>query len=235
MYIVVSKFNKNYLQFLLFFLLLISGVFLIPQKVCSQKSSDIGFFAGVASYQGDINPYLPFYSPGFALGPIYRYSFHPRTSVRASGIYHFLKGNDLDFSNVIQQNRAVSFHSNYIDLSATWEFNFLPYRSSFRKTKYSPYVFAGLGYHILLTSDIPATNHLTVPFGLGIKANIYKRLSGGVECSFRKTFTDNIDGISNFSTDDNYRLFGNKDWYTFAGIFFTFKIFNYKEDCPAYD
>ncbi len=206
-----------------------------PQISFSQRNADIGIFYGISYYQGDINPYLPFYSSGFAIGALYRYNFHPRTSVRTSGKYHRLSGNDFDFANEIQQDRGASFHSEYIDLSATWEFNFLPYRTAFRKTKYSPYVSAGLGYHVLLSSDVTGKNHLTIPFGLGIKANIFKRLSGGMEYSFRKTFTDNLDGVSNFSFDDKYRLFGNKDWYTFAGIFLTYKIFKYKEDCPAYD
>ena len=227
----------NHPHFFIFNLsLLISLLFLFPGNVESQRNADIGVFAGTSWYQGDINPYLPFYSPGFAAGLLYRYNFHPRTSVRLSGIFHSLSGNDLDFSDELQQARAASFNSSYIDMTAVWEFNFLPYKTAFRKTKYSPYVSAGLGYNLVFSSDIPtANNHIVMPLGLGFKFNISERMSAGLEYSFRKTLTDNIDGIENYAIEERNMLLGNKDWYTFAGIFITYKIFKYREDCPAYD
>lgn len=216
-------------------MLIIAINFLFPELSFSQRKADIGVFAGTSWYQGDINPNLPLYSPGLAAGILYRYNFHPRTSLKITGILHNLSANDLDFNNPIQQTRAAAFNTQYADLAASWEFNFLPYKTSFRKTKYSPYVSAGLGYHMVISSDIPAVNHMVMPLGLGFKFNIMNRMSAGMEYSFRKTFTDNIDGVKNYSADDKYLLLGNKDWYTFAGIFITYKIFKYREDCPAYD
>ena len=34
---------------------------------------------------------------------------------------------------------------------------------------------------------------------------------------------------------DNNVFFHNKDWYSIVGIFVTYKIFNWREDCPAYE
>ena len=221
-------------HFQIIVILFLASLILFPLKVGAQRKYDIGLFTGIAWYQGDINAY-PLYNPGFAAGPIYRYNFHPRTSVRLSAILNNLKGNDLHFQDEIKQLRAASFNSTGIDLAASWEFNFLPYQTAFMKTRYSPYVSAGIGYHIILSSDVNAYNHVTIPFGLGFKFNFTKRLSGGIENTFRKTYQDNIDGIENFSSESKYRLLGNKDWYTFTGFFMSYKIFNFREDCPAYD
>lgn len=222
---------KNQIRLVCFLIFLI---FANSSEVFSQRRSDLGLFAGISWYQGDINS-TPFYSPGLAIGPIYRYNFHPRTSVRLSAIFNQLSANDLHFHNQIQQLRAASFNSNGVDFAGVWEFNFLPYKTAFKKTKYSPYVMAGLGYHLIFSSDVYSENHFTIPFGLGFKFNVTKKLSAGIENSFRKTYYDKLDGIENFSTDEKYRLLGNKDWYTFTGIFITYKFFNFREDCPAYD
>jgi hypothetical protein len=216
---------------LIFFLILT----FFTLQLFSQRKADIGIFAGASWYQGDITS-TPLYKPSPAYGILYRYNVHDRISFRGSAIFHSLSANDLDFNDPSNIIRSSSFNSRFADLAATWEFNFLPYNTLSQKTKYTPYISAGMGYHLLLSSDIPdAGNHFTIPFGVGVKLNIVKRLSAGIECTFHKTFTDNIDGINNVTFDGNNNLLGNKDWYTFAGIFITYKVFKYREDCPAYD
>ncbi|MGC9344379.1 MAG: DUF6089 family protein [Bacteroidales bacterium] len=207
------------------------------QDLDAQRKSDIGIFAGTSYYMGDLNPSTHFYSPSVAIGPIYRYNIHTRSAVRFSGIYHRLTANDPDFNN----SAGASFATEFIDLAASFEFNFLPYKTNNRKMKYSLYTAAGIGYNILLTGDPttpePTSSHFTIPFSLGFKFNAGKRLSAGIEWSPRKTFKDNaIDGITNIGElNSEFHLLGNNDWYTFAGVFITYKIFNYREDCPTYD
>jgi hypothetical protein len=203
--------------------------------VYGQRKSDIGFFTGTSYYMGDINPNRHFYSPGIAFGPIYRYNFHFRNSLRLSGVFHTLKASDADFDTPLQNARNASFSGSYLDLSALYEFNFIPFKTSNRKTPYTFYIASGFSYHVVLSSDVSANSHFTMPFSLGFKANAGKRLSTGIEWSPRKIFYDKMDGVENFSTELKLPLFGNKDWYTFAGIFITYKIFNFRADCPAYD
>lgn len=224
--------NLKFISILACLILCFSFVF--NSEIFAQRKSDLGIFGGISWYQGDINS-RPFYSPGVAVGPIYRYNFHRRTSVRLSSIYYQLSADDIHFQNEIQQLRGASFFANGLDLAAVWEHNFLQYQTAFDKTKYSPYVFAGLGFNLILSSDVNSSSHFTIPFGLGFKWNITKRLSGGIENSFHKTYTDKLDGVVNFSNDDKFYLFGNKDWYTFTGFFLTYKFFNFREECPAYD
>ena len=63
--------------------------------------------------------------------------------------------------------------------------------------------------------------------------NLGKRLSGGLELSMRKTFTDEIDGVENIGLEGVKHPFGNNDWYMFTGIFLTYKIFEFRDPCPA--
>lgn len=157
------------------------------------------------------------------------------TSIRASGIYHSLTANDLDFEDPFQQTRGASFTYSALEFSAMLELNFQPYKTADRKKKSAIYTAAGFGYSIPISSSSGGGSQFSIPFSVGYKFNLGKRLSAGVEFSPRKLFSDKIDGVVNNWDQDKISLFGNKDWYTFAGAFFTYKIFNYREDCPAYD
>jgi hypothetical protein len=207
---------------------------LIPLTLFSQRKTDIGVFAGTSYYMGDLNPSRFFYSPGFAIGPIYRYNFNLRNSMRLSGFYHTLHASDLDFKDTFQVQRNSSFQASFVDAAAMYEFNFTPYKTTHRKFNHTFYLSVGLGYHLVITSNTTSNSHVTIPFGMGYKVNVTKKMAAGAELSVRKTFNDNIDGVENIALHGKKHLFGNNDWYTFAGIFITYKIFNFREDCPAY-
>ena len=201
---------------------------LLSTPAACQRKSDIGFMTGVPWYLGDISTVIP--QPTAippAIGPIFRYNFDQRHSLRAHGVFY-----NLSASGEIFNSEVAEFQSSFVDLGLDFEFNWWPYRTAWRKTKYSPYVSAGLGYSINYTGG--SVSHLYLPFGGGFKANLGKRLSGGVEVSMRKTFTDLIDGEINVGGESVQSPIGNNDWYFFTGLFLTYKIFEYREDCPAY-
>jgi len=106
---------------------------------------------------------------------------------------------------------------------------------------------------------------LAIPFGIGFKYSLTNTICVGGEWGMRKTNTDYLDDVSTTYADPNVlasentpisailadrsiKLPGeptntdlqrgnssNKDWYSFAGLFFTFKIVKgRKGDCPAY-
>jgi hypothetical protein len=225
--------SGRFSRFIVFLLILFS----FPFIAFSQRKYDIGIFAGTSYYMGDLNPSKHFYFPGYAFGPILRYNFDPRSSIRFSGIYHNLSGNSINYGDPYVESLNANFDATFIDAAANYEINFIPYKTANRKLNHSLYLTAGLGYHIKITSNASeGKSHLMIPFGIGYKFNASKKMSAGVELSVRKTFTDTgIDGITNIDTETNNALFGNKDWYTFAGIFISYKIFNYREDCPTYE
>jgi hypothetical protein len=171
--------------------------------------------------------------PSPAGGVLIRYNLNPRNSFRFSGTYSLLRGSDGvpadDFHSV------SGFSTSLVDLALTTEFNFRPYKTTrIRKERYTPYVSGGLSYAIILKGDVPAEHTPGLAFGAGFKYNLTVRLGAGFEWSFRKTFNDMLDGVSNPGFENNM-FFHNKDWYSLVQIFITYKIFDWREDCPAYD
>jgi hypothetical protein len=210
------------LLLLIFFAVSLSG----------QRKADWGLFGGVSSYMGDINPDRLFYRPGPAGAIFYRFNFNPRQAVRGNFFLGGLSGNDLDFNNDFQQTRAASFSATIGEASVQYEFNFLPYSTQGKRWNYTPYFAAGAGVAVISS---PAFTYVPViPFSVGVKLNIYKNIGLEAEYGFRKTFYDNFDGVKDLVAPSDYSKIHNNDWYSFAGIAVTWKIYNKLAGCPAY-
>ncbi len=173
------------------------------------------------------------YSPLPAGGLLYRFNFHPRQAVRANLLFGGLQANDRNFNNGFQQARAASFSGTVGELSGQFEFNFLPYSTQARRWNFTPYVAAGGG--IAFVNTVVSTYIPVIPFSVGLKINIYKNLGLEAEYGFRKTFYDNFDGVKDNIDPAVYSWIHNNDWYSFAGIAFTWKMYNRLAGCPAYD
>ena len=233
----------------LWFILLLAG---LAHLAHSQRDANFGAFAGTSYYMGDINPNRHFYRPRPSLGIIYRINLNKRYAIRASGYYASLSGSDIDFTGRTNQNldrinpdryfEPVEFNTSLIDGTLQFEFSFLPFVPNLGNWDYTTYVAGGIGYSIVISSNV-RTNlnadyvrnpipHLTIPFGIGFKFNMSRRVSAGFEWSFRKTFSDRIDYLRNPTGDVS--VIHNNDWYSFAGIFITYKFFKFAQDCPAY-
>jgi hypothetical protein len=181
---------------------------------------------------GDINTNRLFYSPLPAGGLFYRYNFHPRHSLRTNLFIGGLRGSDLDFNNDFQLARGASFSGTVAEWAVQFEFNFLPYSTQGKRWNYTPYFAAGAGIVFINTNSL--TYEPVIPFSLGFKINIYKNLGLEAEYGFRKTFYDNFDGLEDKVNPDHKAWLHNNDWYSFAGISFTWKIYNKLAGCPAF-
>lgn len=202
----------------------------------AQPNANFGVFAGTAYYMGDINPGRHFYRPKISYGALYRFNINTRYSLRANAYVADLSGSDLDFPERLHPDRPynpATFSTSLLDLALQLEFNFLPYTPTIGKWAYTPYISTGIAGDLIMGSTVDAQNHLSFPFGIGLKVNLTSRLSAGAEWSFRKAFYDGVDGQENPSGKSS--LIHNNDWYSFAGIFITFKFFNFVADCPAYN
>jgi len=207
-------------------------LFVLSLSVAGQRSADYGVYGGVTSYLGDINPNRLFYRPQPAGGLFYRYNLNPRQSIRANILLGSLKANDLDFRNNFQQTRALSFSGTVAELATQFEFNFLPYSTQGKRWNYTPYLAAGAGVSFINTGS--GSYQPVIPFSLGFKINIHKNLGIEAEYGFRKTFYDKFDGLKD-NVDPNHEAWlHNNDWYSFAGISFTWKIYNKLVGCPAF-
>jgi len=214
---------------------LLCSLFCLP--VFTQNKSDLGISLGTAYYMGDINPSTLFYSPKINAGIVYRYNFNTRYVFKSELNYVALSANDKDFSDPYQQARNASFSSELYDISTQFEFNFLPLIFKERKISLSPFVSTGLAAALILNSSSKKSFEFVYPFALGIRVTLGKKWSTGVQWSFRKTFNDtNIDGVDNspLPPSMNSSLINN-DWYSFAGLFLTYKIFDFGIPCPAYE
>ncbi|MFW5762232.1 MAG: DUF6089 family protein [Cyclobacteriaceae bacterium] len=209
-----------------------SVMLLFSVSIFSQNKFEMGIFAGTSYYLGDINPSRQFYSVAPSFGGLMRYNFTDRYALRLNGLYGGLSADDLDFDNGFQQQRAEFFNTNFFEVDLQLEFNFMPFFPVDNKILFSPYVFSGVGYSLLLARG----NHqLILPMGIGFKYSFRRKITLNFEWGFRKTFADNLDGVSNFGSEDYTSAFHNNDWYSVAGIGVSFRLFDSSGNCPVYE
>jgi hypothetical protein len=151
-------------------------------------------------------------------------------------VYTKISGADSDFDKVVVGRMSNNFTTSMLNAAAQVEYNFFPYMTGDIAYTWTPYIFGGFGYSIILSSSstvgTPADNHIAIPFGFGAKLNLGRRLSGGLECTFNKALSDRVDGV--ISPLGETKLYNN-DWYNYVGLFITYKFFKFAVDCPAYN
>ncbi len=225
----------------------------------AQDRLELGFLAGVGYYLGDLNPSQQFKNPGPSAAFVGRYIFTDRVAMRAMLGYTRISGaydsSSLDVYSpfsvspqatplaedeyVQVRPTDLDFANNLIDISVLGEINFLSFDHMFRKneTRFSPYLALGLGLTSYKGYDKPNKKKsffvLSLPFGAGIKYKLNNLLRLGVEWTFFKTFTDqlecvNPDGLS-FDPSDPYKngqssLLHNNDWYSSLRLMLTFSL-----------
>lgn len=186
----------------------------------------MGFFGGGSYYIGDLNPLQHFVYSKPAFGGIFRYNLTKRYSLRFTGSYGQVYGNDADSDDPFQVNRNLSFKSDILELAFGVEIDLFDYNINNMKDPISPYFFYEIAffkmnptaelngeYYTLqnLGTEGQGTslsdrqpyklNQLSIPLGLGVKFNIRKRLAISVEYGIRKTFTDYLDDVSGAYVD----------------------------------
>lgn len=185
----------------------------------AQRSADYGASAGIITYLGEENPLNLFYQPGPAAQFMYRYNFNPRQAVRANLLGGYI----------------LPLKAPLTELGVTYEFNFFPY-STFRSrhVDYTPYIAAGAALSVV---DF-AVPFPSVPFSAGFKINVANQVGIEFEYGFRKTFTDELDGLYEIvdatGNQVDHTWTHNNDWYSFMGISVTWKIYNKLLGCPAF-
>jgi hypothetical protein len=268
-------------------LVLIILPLLIAATVSAQHSGEFGIFLGASYYTGDLNPMGHFNNlTKPAGGGVFRYNFNPRLAVRINALYGIIEGDDASTNSFAQQQRNLQFKSNVMEFSGQGEFNFFDYRVGSEKHAFTPYLFLGVGVFNFapraylngswidlqpLGTEGQGTplsdrkkyklTQVSVPFGVGIKTNLAKRIGLAIEWGMRKTFTDYLDDVSTHYVDpaqlaayngtasgilsdrslvrDAYsnvgRQRGNsltKDWYCFSGFVLTLKLKEKVDKCP---
>lgn len=285
-YLARTRQVKNQITILFF-----SCLFALPSfaQRKPKKSVEVGIFLGGSYYIGDLNPtrhFDQFTKP--AGGVLFRYNFNQRLAARANFLLGRVEAHDEYSSSPGQQQRNLSFQSSITEISTQLEFNFLNYEIGDESAKFSPYIFGGIAGFLFdpqgqlydewvslrsLSTEGqglpggPAKTYklfqISLPFGVGVKLNVAKNMSLGLEWGMRKTFTDYLDDVStryydpkkleeykgtlaatmadpSIGNDAGFNNIGRqrgnpttKDWYSFAGVVLTIRLKGKREECPG--
>ncbi|MBC7695955.1 MAG: hypothetical protein H7141_10980 [Burkholderiales bacterium] len=269
-----------------FFIYLIFTFLMVTSNLFSQtkkrnfRQHEVGIMLGGSYYIGDLNPRKQFNLTQPAGGIFYRFTPNYRYAFRGGVNYGNIMGDDSQSEDEDQLQRNLNFKSRIIEFNAIAEFNFLEYRISNDKYKFTTYLFLGLDVFTFKPRaqmgnfwiDLQPLNtegqskryrltQMAIPFGLGLKMNVSKKVGIGLEWGPRKTFTDYLDDVSGtypdpfatpFTTVNGVKLSdrsknagsnvneqrGNprtKDWYFFFGLTLNFKLSFVAPPCYAYD
>ena len=255
--------------------------------LCYAQRSEVGVQGGVSFYLGDLNPGSVFKGVMPAGGLFYRYNFHEHWALRGNAIIGWVKAADADSDVPSQLDRNLSFSSVVMEFSLVGEFNFFRYAPGDMKRPFTPYIYGGIAlFKFNPKADLDGTKYelqplgtegqgttfypdrkkysLTtgsIPFGLGVKANISKHFAVGLEWGMRYTFTDYLDDVSTVYADPDIieqergeiarqladrslsqvpnadKQRGNSttnDWYSFSLLTFSFIIPGKQVKCAAY-
>jgi len=201
--------------------MVLSCISVFAQKNKFERSKDVGILFGTSYYLGEINPYEHFGTRLKSGGGIsFRNNFNRRWTLKTSVLYHVIDARDADSEDPWIRNRNLSFRNQIIEGSLQGELNFFNYQLGNRKFPLSPYLFGGLAYYRMrpmanyrgtwyelqplgtegqgtdFGEEQYKTTMFSVPFGVGIKTNLYAIFGLSIEWGVRKTWTDYIDDIS---------------------------------------
>lgn len=205
---------KRILFIILFFSVLLAGYSQRSRR--NFRQHEIGVFLGGSYYLGDLNPRKHFFLMKPAGGLFYRFTPNYRYAFRGGINFGSVMGDDSQSEDADQRKRNLNFKSRINELYAQAEFNFVEYRISNNKYKFSFFIFAGVS----LFNFNPQGNlgggtwnnlrplrtegqtkkyklwQMAVPFGIGYKLNVSNWIGLGLEWAPRKTFTDYLDDVS---------------------------------------
>lgn len=256
--------------------LLITFIFAFFGVATFSQTAEVGFFGGLSYYLGDMNTGIHFLAPKPAYGAVARVNLDNRWVIKASGLRGTIKGDDA--IGRTNEKRGLNFESKITDVSLTAEFNFFDYFTGSRRNIFTPYIFGGVGiaFYNPTSGGVELRGigtegqnvgfdgrkpygrvTFSIPFGIGIKYSLNKRLCLAGEWGMRKAFSDYLDDVSKTYYLDGsqidpadaaellsdptglhqpYQERGNpatNDWYNFTGVSITYKFRLYsKNKCP---
>ncbi|MBK6893253.1 MAG: hypothetical protein IPO60_16930 [Flavobacteriales bacterium] len=189
--------------------------------------SELGITGGTTFYIGDINPtrHYPQHTH-LAGGLMYRYNFNQHYAVRLQGLYGKVEAYDSESPDPLQRLRGLGFRSVIFEASALLEINFFKYRGISKDSRnWTPFIFGGLAYFHFNPQNLLddtwydlqplgtegqtigggkgySLNQICIPFGVGIKLAITKKVDVQLEWGLRRTYTDYLDDVGGAYADN---------------------------------
>lgn len=213
--------------------LIIAGLF-ISFSTQAQKI-EVGGGLGGMLYKGDVSPALNprFYRPAGSL--FFRYNATRSFSIRAGVAIGGLRAEDRVSSDPFKQARDYSFRTSLNEATVDFEYNFFNYKPQPKVKNWTPYIFGGVGLINFRNNVIRAKGMVAFPLGVGIKYEIKRPWSVGVEFGTRFTRNDYLDGLGErtFGVTTGKLGQGNpalSDSYTYTALTLSYTF--YKIFCP---
>ncbi|MBK9290933.1 MAG: hypothetical protein IPM52_04840 [Bacteroidetes bacterium] len=202
------------------------------------QNLELGPAAGIAYYNGDLNPGMPFQDVEPAFGLVARYSKSTRWAYRLN----ILSGRLATSGNYARVDtvRDIPFNTPFQEAGLVAEFNFFDYFTGSEKSYATPYLFAGLGATRIQATDATGTAWrlpLHASFGLGFKYSLTNRLAVGAEWGMRRAFADYLDHSDAIPLNETAKWDdpGKTDWYNFTGVSLTYRFsLQKKHKCDAF-
>ena len=174
---------------------------------------EIGLQAGGAGYMGDLNPTNPLKISGLALGAFVKANFDPNWALSFNYNNGKIGADDAKSANAQFRQRNLSFSNKLHEFSFMVDFNFFDYFSGGGYSRFSPYLYTGIGgvifnpktkyndeeYKLALydTEGVDyKTTALSVPFGAGVKYNFKSNWTIMANIGYRNAYTDYLDDVS---------------------------------------
>lgn len=196
---------------------LLAGQFLAPKAAHSQVM-EVGASVGLSYYMGDINPRKPFVQSNLGWGVLVRYYDGTRWAFRLA--YSNLQLDCSDKASGYRPERGLSFHTKVHDIALIAEFNFFDYFTGSKRNGLSPYIFGGISLlsfnpkaddgtalrdiltdtnsDAMITKDTKPMEKYgnvaaSIPFGIGVKYSVSRRIGMAAEWRWDWTLTDWLD------------------------------------------
>jgi Domain of unknown function (DUF6089) len=213
------------------FILLTVFVFLQgwTQTSRKNKSHELSIYSGGCYYIGELNPNKHLGNNAqLAGGVAYRNNVNRRIGFRGSVLYGSAQYWDKNSSDPWQQNRNLNFKNQFYEFGFITEINYFDYQLN-SKDRISPYLFTGIAYYRMNPQGFSQGNWiplqtlgtegqwsnsgnqyklagLSVPFGLGLKMNMFGFMGISFEWGIRKTWTDYFDDVSTVYTNPKEQM-----------------------------
>lgn len=176
---------------------------------------ELGVQAGAAGYQGDLNQRNPLQVSGIMQGLFIRYNISGYASIKAGISKANIQGADSTSSYAQQRDRNLSFYTPFNEIAVVGEFNFMKYLPGDGYNSFTPFIYAGVAsvnytpqatyngqtYNLReLNTErtrVPYKNSaIAIPFGAGVKYNIWGKLTLAADLGYRTAYTDRLDDVS---------------------------------------
>jgi hypothetical protein len=202
--------NMQYLRTALSLLFcLFFGSVTLAQRV------EIGVIAGGAGYLGDLNPYNPLKISGLSGGVFTKLNLDPHFGIGLHYNYGKIEANDANSNFEQLRDRNLKFETPLHEFSFLLDFNLFDLTAYNRKTKFTPYLFVGIGsvffkpkttyldeeYELreLRTEgqeQAYRSSAITFPYGVGVKYKLKESWTLFSQVGYRTALTDFLDDVS---------------------------------------